>query len=293
MSKKTEFQDALVSAGQRAGGSFKTQSDRGYDLLAFVDACWEQGYQLTQVDSIRIKHVAEYVAARLEEGISSRTLHNELASLRAMFREAGRAAFADSKEFSNRALGVPEASRHGTKVAISDEAYRGAYERALARDPGVAACLALERYLGLRGEEAVQVGQSLAMWVKALATSKDSVKVVFGTKGGRPRETHIISAQAKEAVRFAKAVADQRGGKLIEGANLKAAMQRYGNEVRAIGLVGVNSPHSLRYAFAQDAMRHYLEQGHCRAEARALVSCDLGHGDGRGRYVASVYALSE
>ncbi|ECE8762116.1 DNA-binding protein, partial [Salmonella enterica subsp. enterica serovar Indiana] len=37
------------------------------------------------------------------------------------------------------------------------------------------------------------------------------------------------------------------------------------------------------------SLRYYLAQGFSRKEALAMVAMDLGHGDGRGRYVAQVY----
>ncbi|MEE4486010.1 DNA-binding protein, partial [Serratia ficaria] len=61
------------------------------------------------------------------------------------------------------------------------------------------------------------------------------------------------------------------------------------NSYRAVGLGGREASHSVRYAFAREQFKSYVEQGHTQAEARALTSIDLGHGDGRGRYVAMVY----
>ncbi|WP_129648590.1 hypothetical protein [Peristeroidobacter agariperforans] len=52
---------------------------------------------------------------------------------------------------------------------------------------------------------------------------------------------------------------------------------------------GIQS-HSARYAFAEERMRVYRDVGSSEREARAATSLDLGHGDGRGRYVASIYA---
>jgi hypothetical protein len=49
----------------------------------------------------------------------------------------------------------------------------------------------------------------------------------------------------------------------------------------------------LRYAWAQDAIRHYLSQGFSEKEALAMTTMGLGHGDGRGRYVAQVYGRQE
>jgi hypothetical protein len=47
--------------------------------------------------------------------------------------------------------------------------------------------------------------------------------------------------------------------------------------------------HAARYAFAQARVQAYRAEGYSEREARAATSQDLGHGDGRGRYVASVY----
>ena len=52
---------------------------------------------------------------------------------------------------------------------------------------------------------------------------------------------------------------------------------------------GIQS-HGARYAFAQERMQIYHDQGYSEREARAATSLDLGHGDGRGRCVASAYA---
>lgn len=58
------------------------------------------------------------------------------------------------------------------------------------------------------------------------------------------------------------------------------------------GFAGDKSPHSLRYAQAQDMARVYRAEGLSERETRAAISENLGHGDGRGRYVASVYLRS-
>jgi hypothetical protein len=55
---------------------------------------------------------------------------------------------------------------------------------------------------------------------------------------------------------------------------------------------GVQS-HAARYAFAQERTGAYQAEGLSEREALAATSLDLGHGDGRGHYVASVYARDE
>lgn len=90
-------------------------------------------------------------------------------------------------------------------------------------------------------------------------------------------------------MREAIKVAEIRGGKLIDKPNEKSAMSFYTRQMRNAGFVGKESPHSNRYAFAQVQLHGYLSQGFSRGEALALVSLDLGHGDGRGRWVERVY----
>lgn len=55
------------------------------------------------------------------------------------------------------------------------------------------------------------------------------------------------------------------------------------------GLTGKYAPHSLRYAYSREATEWHLKNGLSRKEAEAMVSMDLGHGDGRGAYINSIY----
>jgi hypothetical protein len=176
-------------------------------------------------------------------------------------------------------------------VAISDAQYQQIYALALQKNPGLAAAIGLARTLGLRSEEAVQSIHSLQTWHTALQQGDHKLKIVFGTKGGRERFTTVIDRQqTQQAVLFALSVAAQQNGKLIDKPNLKQAMTYWRNHTRAIGLRGQISPHSLRYAFAQQDIIHYQQQGYSRKETLALTSMDLGHGDNRGAYVKQVYS---
>ncbi|MEB2861501.1 integrase domain-containing protein, partial [Staphylococcus sp. GCP4] len=86
--------------------------------------------------------------------------------------------------------------------------------------------------------------------------------VVLGTKGGRPRDTIIQDTGAvKQALDKAIVVAERRNGRLIDAASLKQAMKYWRNQTLRMGLTGKYSPHSLRYAWAQDDIRRYLAQG--------------------------------
>lgn len=91
----------------------------------------------------------------------------------------------------------------------------------------------------------------------------------------------------------ALSVAEQRNGRLIDRPSLQKAMNYWRGEIAKAGLTGDYTPHSLRYAWTQDALRQYLAQGFSEKEALAMTAMDLGHGDGRGRYVMQVYGRRE
>lgn len=142
----------------------------------------------------------------------------------------------------------------------------------------------------LRSQEAVQSSLSLKTWLKAIERGENRLKVVFGTKGGRPRHTTVLDTGAvRKALEKALLVADRHNGRLIDKPDLKMALESWHKQVIKVGLKGEFSPHSLRYAWAQDAIRHYLAQGFSEKESLALTATDLGHGDGRGRWVKQVY----
>lgn len=281
----------MTRLAKQAGGSHKTVHDRIALAQRFGERLTgEQNVQIRRVGHLKTRHIQRYIRERLAQGIARRSLQNEMAAIRCLLKQAGRDRLADSEQLSNRALGLSGASRHGTRLAITPEYYRDVLEAARAKDPGLAAVVELARVMGLRSQEAVQSVQSLKTWQTALVQGDTRLTVVFGTKGGRSRETVILDTDAvRKALDNAIAIAESRHNRLIDKPDLKSAMKYWHSQATRIGLTGVYSPHSLRYAWAQDAILHYLAQGFSEREALALTAMDLGHGDGRGRYVAQVY----
>lgn len=278
---------------KQAGGAHKTVSDRMSMAARFCGRLvTEQNVQIRYVRHLKARHIEDYIRHRLAQGIDKRTLQNEMSMIRTVLRQAGRVKLADGDRISNRAVRIGGASRSGAHRAIPDGKYQAIQESARLKDPGLAAALELSRLMGLRSQEAVRCPQSFRTWRQALERGETRLTVVFGTKGGRPRQTLILDTGAvRKALDNAMSIAEQRHGRLIDRADLKSAMRYWHSQAERLGLTGKNSPHSLRYAWAQDAIRHYLAQGFCRKEALAMVAMDLGHGDGRGRYVAQVYGL--
>lgn len=248
------------------------------------------GYQISGVENLAERHIVHYFSARKSSGTHIRTMQNEAAHIRVAMRAEGRYQAADSPTISNAALGISGASRKGTNHAPSDAALADILALAASADEVLPILLRMERYLGLRAMEAIRSGPTLSLW-KRQVTSGIPITVIYGTKGGRRRDTHVPNRTlALAAIMDAMEVARKRGGKLIAKTTLKQADTWYRNAMsryvtKKAGVTG----HSLRYAFTQESMARYAAQGYTVREARALTSMDLGHGDGRGRYVAMVY----
>ncbi|MDC9589534.1 integrase domain-containing protein [Xenorhabdus sp. XENO-10] len=291
-SKVEQFRKAFITHARQAGGSFVTVADRERMARQFLDYLKNNGIKLRQMDSLKVKYIERYMAERKVNNISHRTLQNEMSVLRAILTQAGKHKLADPENdrLSNRALGIAETSRKGTKIALTPAAFRDIFQQVEQKDRSVAAVMQLAYVLGLRTKEAVEAYKSLATWKKALENGHPSVWVVFGTKGGRPRQTVILDREAlQHAIAYAEREQAGHSGKLIDKPTITQAIDRYRYIVRSAGLHGNKAPHSMRYHFAQQSGEHYIAQGFSEREALALVSMDLGHGDGRGRYIKQVY----
>ncbi|EDQ7954753.1 DNA-binding protein [Salmonella enterica] len=284
----------LVVLAREGKGSFKTVSDRSKVVERLSRRLLNLNIQIRSAQQLKVKHIELYIASRKAEGMTNRTLKNEMAGIRTILRLSGKTKMADPnhERLSNKALGISGDSRMGTKVAISDERYREALALIKLKDEGVAATMQLSRHLGLRNEEAVQSVKSIKTWKQAILRGDDCVRVIFGTKGGRARDTRVVDKEkVLSAINNAISYAEKNNGKLIDKPSLQQALDRYINVMRRVGgLKYENSNHSLRYSYAQDAEKYYLQKGFSQKEASALTSIDLGHGDGRGDYIKRVYS---
>lgn len=294
MSRKTEFQSAIIAVIARLGGSHLTREARERTAIKFAEAMFQAGFtHLAKPSEIGGKHVRAFVRMRKQDGPGVRTLQNELAHIRSIIRAAGRQAVAAAPELTNAKLGIGGGSRMGAKIAMTQEQYQVVTARAEQQGrPGMASLIALERHLGLRGNEAIHARpDTLARWKGELETN-GRVTVLAGTKGGRPRIVSVAKRErALNAVNRAIELVQKQGGFLVIRASgkpaggLKEARRIYHSWAHRNGI----EPHSARYAFARDQLDAYLADGYSSREALMAVSHDLGHGDGRGRWVKSVY----
>lgn len=284
------FRQESKEAARKAGGSFKTRAAREQMMGQLADYLERENIQIWQIAQLKLKHIKGWITASRQEGISDRSCQNRLTAVRGCLRAAGMTR--KGAEIRTRDFGVDGASREGTRAAISATAY--AERIAKITNPAVAATLELQRHLGLRQMEAIRGGEreTLARWLRELSHG-DRVRVVLGTKGGRPRETRVLDREAALGAVGQALERVGKNGRLIQAAGLKQAVDQFNNAVRAAGFIGDCSPHSLRYAFAQASIRRYEAEGFSHGEALALTSLDLGHGDGRGRWIEHVYGRGQ
>ena len=296
MSKKTELRADLNRIGYQLGGAHLTQEARRATFSTFAQAMREKGYGIQSTEQIGGRHLKAFVECRLGQGVRSRTIANEMSHVRAVLVHCGKEGLARNPAYSNKALGIGRGSRIGTKEALSDAAIRGFQELMDRRGrSGIGHVLELQRALGLREAEAIRGGSSetLARWHREIQ-ERGHVRVIEGTKGGHARDVHPADlARARTAIGRAQAILKASGQRYLvtraDGSattGLKQALGIYRNVCHRAGI----QSHAARYAFAQERMQAYRNEGLSEREARAATSLDLGHGDARGRFIASVYA---
>lgn len=272
-------------------GSTLTKVAREHSIKHLTQTLRQIGMAV-RFQNITARHIERYVSLQKDAGVSDRTLQNRMAHIRGELRAIGRDKLASAERLSSSALNISGASRNGTHQALNPERYGQVLAQAQALHPGFAACLELQHELGLRMREAIQSGESLRGWEQALQRG-DRVRVLHGTKGGRARDTLPNDPQkALQAVQKARQAAKSNEGRLIPSQTLQGAARAYGRLCASVGLSGEHASHALRCSYAQQRFSLHLEQLGDRREALAATSLDLGHGDGRGTYVAQVYLRS-
>ena len=295
MSKKTELLADLDRIGYQLSGGHMLRQTRSTTFNAFARVMRELGYGIHAAHQIGGRHMQAYAQHRTAEGIKGRTCAKEMSHLRAVLRHTGKQGLAENPAYRNQALGIERGSRLGTKQPLSDAAILAFRERMVQLGrPCIGSILELQRAFGLREIEGIRAGQveTLSRWQRELQ-QRGCVCVIEGTKGGHRREVHPADVnRALAAVQSALALLETTGQPYLvmraDGTvtkDLEQAVSVYKNLCSRARIQN----HAARYAFARERMQAYRSQGFSEREARAATSLDLGHGDGRGRYVANVY----
>jgi Integrase/Phage integrase, N-terminal len=294
MSRKTKLSSDMNSHGKKCGGATLTKKARQSTIRKFIVFLMRRGFtNILGLEQVRVKHVKLYIEMRLAQNGELRTLQNEMSHLRGILKDAGCVGVLNSPELTNANLGLAGASRAGTNKAMSPEEYERVRALAFLQNrPGMAALVDLERYLGLRGNEAIHAKtDTLERWLRELHTG-GTVEVIAGTKGGRRRTVHPVDVQAAiRAVEEALAVAKRQESHLVvrEDGSAAGGLKQSRSIYHGWAVRAGFKPHAARYAFARAQVDGYKVRGMTEREAFVATALDLGHGDGRGRFVRSIY----
>ena len=302
MSIKSSAYHSISVANNHPGGAYSSKSARTRHGREFLDYCHFNGRSLTDIKQTTFDLLKDWVTSLKAANLKSGTINNKVASIRALCEQRG-ANLACLGLTDTSGLGVEVRNRKGTKLPVTDEIFEAAVAQAIsAGEMGFVHALRLERYLGLRGTEAMMSTNALKIYAKQayllLQGNLSAIHIVDGTKGGRPRDVAVIAQYARqtfEAITESLDFALKNDGFLIvskTGSGLKGARALYHRLAAKFGLTGVYAPHSLRYRYCIDKLLELNVAGVPRNEALAFASECLGHGASRTRFVSSVYGRS-
>lgn len=294
MSRKVQAIHSITVANSKLGGAKISKVQRKRTCKDFINWCFKKQYVFNSIAEVNVEIVRVYIEFLKDTEITISTQHNRLASIRVAMRALGRDP--DILGITAKFVGLEPRSRLGTKLPIPDDLLEISIAKAVAMNElGFALALRLQRLLGLRGLESLMSISALEK--SALEASEivsNGIRIIKGTKGGRPRITDVIHARANETLKTIQAALvymHAHGGYLIDGgkSGLKSARSKYHRLAKEVGLVGKFAPHSLRYAFATEKIAELRDLGYNRHEAMVLIAKYLGHGPSRARYISSVY----
>lgn len=311
--KVRDFREAFAEKG-KVGGGTRARADTTFRALEKVSRA--RGWGDVTPENLSSKQFLQYVQDRREAGISERVLANEASHIRGALLGAGQGSKVGYEHkkltgkdpegkgtnFTNARLGIQKASRVGGKAPADLEKYKAAD-----LNDGARAVLDLSIHTGVRLQEGVKC-TNIHEWASALQKASALGRAAdlrmsqnSGSKGGRPRWVTIHAENVPKAIEAVQTViriigeneAAGKGAWLIPtkdpAKNLEAAVRSVSNACTRAGLIGNDSPHGFRRAFACNQYDGYRAQGLTREEAISRLSADLGHGDRPGRWVENNY----
>ena len=298
MGTEGDWGEAFVFKG---AGSFATQARAAKTWNAIIKFGREKKWDLRPGD-ITPKQMRLFLQDRAKV-ISPRSVQNEASHMRRAIEGAGQ-VIGDLKDkknvWSSTRMSITSASRVGGKAAADP----AKWEEAKKQMPSdIRAVVGLIQALGLRAREGIMSTDSLKEWSQGLSApelqhpgrSGCYLELHDGAKGDRSRHIFIPTERlqvVQAAVENARAVvATSKTGFLVDVEGLKEAMKFYSNTIGRLGLKGDDSGHGLRRAWAQQQFAYYRNRGFDEKESLRRLSNDLGHGDGRGRWVWNNYLL--
>lgn len=256
-------------------------------FVEYLDKNWG----VKNLKNIKGKHLAGFIKARREEGVSDNTIKNDLSAIRWMYNELPTKYELATNEQLKEHFGVEleETSSFMGNRAWTNEEYKGMKDLAIKQGrQDVADVMTLCRNLGLRVAEATCATKTQAR--EALRLNVYQVK--GEAKNGRWRKVPL-SDEAREI--FERLVKEAEGERLFvaKGEKTHHVINRFEKFIKDNRLSvetdegrklrtwkkGENELtfHGLRYAYVQDQMGKKMEKGLSWKQAAQIVTQHVGH----------------
>lgn len=279
MSIKHELKRSIHQVLSRnKDGSFATQADRQKILNRFAEDLVSLGYGLKHIQGLKTKHIQAITEYWKSQQLANATIKNRLAALRYLAGKINKNNLVPSNDSlkiearsyipkKNRALVNPDFSK------ITNEY--------------IYVSLQLQRVFGLRREESLKIKPFVADRGGHLYLQPS------WCKGGRERVIPIRTAEQREWLEKAKALAKNEKNSLIpEGKSYIQHRYIYDKQVQRGDLRNL---HGLRHAYAQQRYKELTgweapinggptskqltkEQKAIDYQARMILTEELGHG---------------
>ncbi len=288
-------------------GSAKTRHNHIKEARRFVETIRELGYGVKRWKNVTNKHVQEAVDKWKDDGLKVATVKEYLSGVRTVCRLYGNNRIAPE----NATFGIEKRIFVDNRdKSLSQDVFNRVVAELKAStnsdENRIAAQLQLERYLGLRMEESAKFNAQ-----QALLTG-GRVFVQHGTKGGRERIIHELTAKGMEAINYAKEISG-KNNLIPNDHSEKRWVQKYYRIIRGKGIskkaCGASS-HGCRHAYAQERYKTITGfKAPCKFEtksefrenaeriagkdwrklnqdARQIIKAELGHGPDRDDVVS-------
>src|SRR2546427_4752087 len=261
-------------------GSYATQADREHILDLIADQLHEMGFRHMNAHSLKPKHVEKLVERWLAEELSPGTIKNRMSALRWWAEKIGKENIIAR---TNAAYGIPDRI-YVTNISKAKELDMDKLKQI--PDHFIHMSLCFQVLFGLRRAESIKIVPKWADRGDRLIL-KDS-----WTKGGREREIPIRTAEQRQLVDEAKALA--KGKSLVAPGytTYRDYLKHFRYECER---VRIHSVHGYRRRYAQ---RRYQEltgwacparggptskqltkkQKAIDRKARVVISSEMGHG---------------
>lgn len=263
-------------------GSYATQSNRRRMLSMFADQLKKAGYKTNEMrpSDLKGRHVNALLRQWKIDNISAGTMKNRMSNIRWLAEKIGKADMIKS----NATYGIEDRQY----ITNKDKSLRTDNINLDKLSPHVRQSIELQKYFGLRREEAMKFSPEYALGgYDPYSAPVLRIKPSWA-KGGRARDIPIITDAQRDALMSALTLAGD-GSLIPADRSYKMHLGYFERETSAIGL---GQTHGLRHLYAQNRYKELVgidcpavggiidltnEQKALDLFARQTISNELGH----------------